>query len=109
MMDEVKIDEEGRVIEKVLIKYFQTKPQEVNKQSEEGELENSLTTLATKHKITSLNVLIEIDPPNEYFKFFSRAVEPSDKQSFTCRISGNLLEVVKDPTLFDSPPFFKQS
>lgn len=100
MIDEVKVDEEGRIIEKALIRYFQTESQEVNRQSEEKELENSLIKLAAKHKIKSLSVHIEMDTPNEYYRFFSRSIDPSDKHIFTCQLSGNSVEIEKGSTLF---------
>jgi hypothetical protein len=95
MVDEIKVDEEGRIIEKALIKYFGAEAQEVNKENEEAELENSLERLAAKNNINSVAVQIEMDEPSELHRFFSRSVKPSDKHVFTCRIGSDGVEIVQ--------------
>ena len=99
MIDEIKIDEEGRIIEKALIKYFSAEPQETNRQNEEAELENSLDRLATKNKIKSIAIHIEMEEPNDLYRFFSRSVGPSDKHIFTCRIGANGVEITEGSNL----------
>jgi hypothetical protein len=93
MVDEIKVDEEGRIIEKALIKYFGAATQEINKKNEESELENSLERLAEKNNINSVAIHIEMDKPSELYRFFSRLVTPSDKHVFTCRIGSNGVEI----------------
>jgi hypothetical protein len=46
MIDEVNVDEEGKILEKVLILYFQAESQTSNYENEKRELENSLVELA---------------------------------------------------------------
>lgn len=99
MIDEIKVDEEGRIIEKALIKYFSTEAQEINKQNEEAELENSLERLAAKNNINSVAIHIEMDEPSELHRFFSRSVKPSDKHVFTCRIGNDGVEIVEGSNL----------
>lgn len=99
MVDEIKVDEEGRIIEKALIKYFSTEAQEINKENEEAELENSLERLAAKNNINSVAIHIEMDEPSELHRFFSRSVKPSDKHVFTCRIGNDGVEIVEGSNL----------
>lgn len=99
MTNEIKVDEEGRIIEKTLIKYFNTEVQELNKPSEEGELENSLVRLATKNKINSVAIHIEMEEPNEMHMFCSRTVKPSTKHLFTSRIVNGAVEIVDGSSL----------
>lgn len=94
MIDEVRVDEEGRIIEKVLIKYFSTEIQELNKSSEGGELENTLAQLGSKNKIGSISFNIEVERQSEMFRFYSRAVAASDRHTFTCKMGDNGAEIV---------------
>ncbi|MEO7496861.1 MAG: hypothetical protein ABIV04_18140 [Massilia sp.] len=98
MMDEVRVDEEGRIIEKVLIKYFSTEIQELNKRSEAGELKNALAQLASKHKIGAVAFDIQVDQPSEIYRFYSRAVAAADRHTFTCRIGAKGAEIVPGPS-----------
>ena len=99
MIDEIKVDEEGRIIEKALIKYFGAETQEINKEKEQAELENSLERLAAKNNINSVAIHIEMDKPSELYRFCSRSVEPSDKHFFTCRIGNNGVEIIEGSNL----------
>ena len=99
MVDEVKVDEEGRIIEKALIKYFSTEAQEINKRNEEAELENSLERLAAKNNINSVAIHIEMEEPSELHRFFSRSVKPTDKHLFTCRMGNGGVEIVEGANL----------
>lgn len=100
MVNEIKVDEEGRIIEKALIKYFGTETQELNKKNEESELENSLERLAAKNNINSVAIHIEMDTPSELHRFFSRSVKPSDKHIFTCCIGNSGVEIIEGSNLF---------
>lgn len=99
IIDEIKVDEEGRIIEKALIKYFNAETQEINKENEHAELEKSLERLAAKNNINSVVIHIEMDEPSELYRFCSRSVEPSDKHFFTCRIGNNGVEIVEGSNL----------
>ena len=94
MIDEVSVGDEGLILEKVLIKYFGAKPQELNKDRESSELNNRLETLATRHKINSITFDLSMNKPCELFRFFSRSVEPTDRHHFTCRIGESGAEIV---------------
>ncbi len=95
MIDEIKVDEEGRIIEKALIKYFGAETQEINKENEEAELKNSLERLAEKNKINTVAIHIELEKPNELYRFFSRSAKPADKHVFTCHIGSGGIEITK--------------
>ncbi|HEY0065357.1 MAG TPA: hypothetical protein VGC21_24785 [Telluria sp.] len=99
MIDEVRVDEEGRIIEKVLIKYFSTEIQELNKSNEEGELENTLAQLASKNNIGSISFDIQVDNPSELYRFYSRAVAAADRHTFTCRVGDNGAEIIPAPAI----------
>ncbi|QFY44222.1 hypothetical protein F6R98_17590 [Candidatus Methylospira mobilis] len=99
MVDEVKVDEEGRIIEKALIRYFSTEAQDISKRNEESELENSLERLAAKNNINSVAIHIEMEEPSELHRFFSRSVEPSDKHLFTCRMRNGGIEIIDGANL----------
>lgn len=101
MVDEVQVDEEGRIIEKVLIKYFSTEVQELNRQNEEAELENSLIRLASRNKINSVAVHMEMNEPSELHRFFSRTVKPSDRHVFTCKIADEGVTIVAGSDLLE--------
>lgn len=105
MTDEVSVSDEGLILEKVLIKYFGTKPQELNKERESSELNNRLETLAARHRINSITFDLSMDEPCELFRFFSRTVKSTDRHHFTCQIGESGAEIVapKDLTL-SSPP-----
>ena len=105
MLDEIKVDEEGRIIEKMLIKYFSTESQEINKENEEAEFENSLDRLAAKNNINSVAVHIEMNEPSELYRFFSKSVKPSDKHIFTCSIGDNGIEIVEGSSHTLTPPW----
>jgi len=96
MIDEIGVKEEGKIIENIIIKYFGAKSQEENKETEEGELRNTLLLLAHKHKIKSISVLLEMEDPTEHFRFFSRSVPPSDRHKFVCRIQDNTVELTAE-------------
>lgn len=97
MIDEVRVDEEGRIIETALIKYFNTEIQKLNKSSEEGELENRLVQLASKNKIRSISFDIQVNPTSEMYRFCSKTVAAADRHTFTCRIGDNGAEIVPGP------------
>jgi hypothetical protein len=94
MTDEVPVGVEERILEKALIKYFGTKPQELNKKKELTELNNQLEGLIEKHRINSITFDIEMNRPCELFRFFSRSVEPTNRHHFTCQIGKSGAEIV---------------
>ncbi len=105
MIDEIKVDEEGRIIEKALIKYFNSEIQEINRENENAELGNSLERLAAKNNIKSVTIHIEMEEPSETHRFFSRTVNPSDKHVFTCRIEDGGVEICEGSNFSSSVPY----
>lgn len=94
MIDEVDIATEGKLLEKVLIKYFGTKVQELNIENEERELNNTLEKLATNKNIQSVTFDIEIEGESELFRFYSRCIEPNMKHTFSCQIGSSGAEII---------------
>lgn len=101
MTDEIQVDKEGLIIEKCLILYFDSSNQIKNRASEITELENSLITLANDNKITSINMIYELEVPSEYFKFGSSTVAASDRHVFSYTIKNGSLELERSSKLLD--------
>jgi len=87
MINEIDAEAEGKIIEKILITYFDTPLQDDNRIAEEGELKNSLAKFLNKNRIASIHFQIEMDEPNEYFRFFSKTMQPTDRHNFVCTLS----------------------
>jgi len=94
MTDEITVEDEGLILEKVLIKYFDTKPQNLNKVRESSELNNRLELLAKRHRIQSITFDLSMALPNELFRFYSRRVQPTDRHYFTCIIGQSGAQIV---------------
>jgi hypothetical protein len=94
MLDEVDVKSEGKFLEKILIKYFGCKTQELNKPNELGELNNKLAEFTEKHHINSVTFDIEMSTASELFRFFSRAVAATDRHNFTCQLGDSGAEIV---------------
>lgn len=93
LIDEVPTQEEGNVIESVLIEYFNCASQDVNRKKEKGLLTNQLISLAAKSNIQSISAHIEIDPINEYFIFGSKTVPAKPNHSFKIHIVDGTVKV----------------
>jgi len=94
MIDEVGAKSEGRILEKILIKYFGSKTQEWNKQNESGELNNSLQKMAKEKRINSVTIDLQMAEFSELFRFFSRSVKPMDRHHFTCQMGESGAEII---------------
>jgi hypothetical protein len=94
MMDEVTVEDEGLILEKALIKYFDPKPQDLNKARETSELNNRLELLAKHHRIQSITFDLSMALPNELFRFYSRKIEPTDRHNFTCLVNQSGAQIV---------------
>ncbi len=95
MIDEVRADEEGLIVEKILVKYFSTKAQELNNTKESTELDNSLDKLIRNHNIHSITFDIEVDERSDLCRFFSRSIKADDRHHFTCRMGQSGAEIFK--------------
>ncbi|MGF7188232.1 hypothetical protein JOE11_001259 [Robbsia andropogonis] len=93
MIDQVGPDDEGKIIEKCLIKYFGAESQGVNKRNEEAELKNNLRDLVAKYKINTVMVHMEMEEPSEVYRFSSKQVPPADIHRFVVKLAGNAVEL----------------
>ncbi len=109
LSDEIKEDEEGRIIESALIMYF--KPQ-ANRDSktEETILRNQLSSLSDNNNIKSVGVVMYITPGIDCFRFSSHDVEPNDCHAFTwqlsdgkCDLLGGIINPNTAPAHTDDP------
>ena len=101
MIDEISADDEGKIIEKALILYFDTVPQELNKKNEITEMKNQLNVLTKKYRINSVSFDLETETLSEYSKFFSREVSPSLKHVFTFNINNGNIDLQNGSKLLD--------
>lgn len=93
MTDEIKVEQEGNIIEKALILYFDSKTQYNNKDKEKAELENSLNELYNKHNINTLQMHYEFGRKNEYWKFYSSNINSTQKHIFTLTPKNKSFEI----------------
>lgn len=93
MIDQVEVDDEGKIIEKCLIKYFGAESQKINKKNEEAELKNSLLSLVEKYKINTITMHMEMEQPSEIYRFFSKQVPPADVHRFVIKLVNNVVEL----------------
>jgi hypothetical protein len=49
--------------------------------------------LASKNKINSISMHYEMEEPSEYYRFYSKHIEPKDKHVFTFKVENNSLVV----------------
>lgn len=83
MSDEVDIDTEGLVLEKLFIQHFQPNCQG-NLGGERAQLRRLLTKLATEHDIVRVDVSYAVEnAENDYFEMGSANVEPAPEHEFT--------------------------
>jgi hypothetical protein len=101
MTDEVKVDQEGFVIEKCFIFYFDSKNQTKNKAKEKGEIENNLLAFAQDHKIGSVAIHFEVDDESEYYKFSSSKIEAKHQHVFTTKLKNGQLVTKEGADLFE--------
>jgi hypothetical protein len=89
MIDEIKADLEGLIIEKCLILYFDSENQVKNKKKERLELKNSLIKLSSENNIYAIHFIYEFEDESEYFRFFSSCVKSSYRHAFTVKLDSN--------------------
>jgi hypothetical protein len=82
MTDEVDIQTEGLLLEKLLIGYFKPDCQG-NLQSECTQLQNLFWKLADSRKITRMSVDLEVLDTSEYYTFYSSQAPPSSAHVFS--------------------------
>lgn len=82
MTDEVKVDEEGRVIEGALIAYFKCQSQSNQMQAETAKFSSALRQLMTNSRIRSVGVSLEVDGDSDYYAFGSAQVPAARAHHF---------------------------
>lgn len=96
MIDEVNVEDEGRIIEKLLILYFTPPSQRGNLKNEVGELKSKLLTLTTKYKINKINFSYELEERGgKMFCFGSSDIKSSFTHQFKCELSGGKILLSK--------------
>ena len=87
MTDEVKVDQEGDVIEKAFRFYFDSDTQKRHRDTERREIVNDLKDMSQKNNIQSVHMLYEVEDESEYYQFSSSKVLPKHSHCFTIALS----------------------
>lgn len=95
MIDDIPLAEEGSIIEKAMIHYFDTRCQEIGKKKDWGEFRNLLRETMRAKNINSLSMHIEMNNPSEYDILGSRKVEPSLSHSFAWVLENDEPKLIK--------------
>ncbi|GAA0832263.1 hypothetical protein GCM10009112_18680 [Marinomonas arenicola] len=93
MTDEIGADDEGKIIEKCFLFYFDAINQSRNKEKELSELKNNLIGLAENNNIDSVSFYYEFEEVNDYGTFSSTKVKPSDSHRFTVSIENGDVKI----------------
>lgn len=86
IIDEVKVDQEGEVIEKSFRFYFDSNNQTRHRCTERREIVNDLKQMSKHSNIQCVHMLFEVDDESEYYKFYSSKVEPKHAHCFTVEL-----------------------
>lgn len=100
MIDEIKVDLEGLLIEKCFILYFDSNNQTKNKEKEREELKNNLLKLSKENKINSIQFCYEFETLNDYWSLSSSKVKPQPRHVFTVSLDGECPNVAPGSKLF---------
>ncbi|WP_067094569.1 hypothetical protein [Marinomonas atlantica] len=101
MTNEIGTKEEGSIIEKSFIFYFDALVQKKNKKREKSELKNSLKRIGKKNKINELQFYYELNSKSEYYNFSSSKIKPSYRHLFTVRLQEDNLTVTEGASRFE--------
>jgi hypothetical protein len=101
MTDEIKVDLEGKVVEKCFINYFDSSSQSKNKSMEKTQLSNNLFQLASENKINSIQIHYELEVPTEYWCLGSSSIKASHRHLFTVDLDGGEVRIRNGSTLYD--------
>ncbi|MDP4537974.1 hypothetical protein Q3O60_17475 [Alkalimonas collagenimarina] len=93
MMDEVKVEQEGDIIEKSFRFYFNPDTQDKNKDKERREIFNDLKEISKFNKINKIHILFEVDDKSEYYKFYSSTVTPKHAHCLTVELNDNDINI----------------
>jgi hypothetical protein len=73
-LNEVPVDQEGRIVESVFINYFQPSAQSEQLAEEKQTLASQLRQLALKNKIQKISAHFEVEPTGDYYNFGSESI-----------------------------------
>jgi len=100
MSDEVKVDLEGKLIEKSFILYFDSNNQNRNKKQELEELEKNLNKISNENNINSIHYSYEMDGESEYWNFSSSKIDGKKEHVFTIESDENGINIVDSSEIF---------
>ncbi|EJG1585433.1 hypothetical protein CIF44_RS10565 [Vibrio parahaemolyticus] len=87
MTDEIKVDQEGEVIEKAFRFYFDSSTQKRHRDTERREIVNDLKEMSQKNNIQLIHMLYEVEDDSEYYQFSSSKILPKRSHCFTVELS----------------------
>ncbi|MFM5469693.1 hypothetical protein ACET8V_00010 [Aeromonas veronii] len=93
MTDEIKIGQEGEVIEKAFRFYFDSDTQKRHRDTERREIVNDLKEMSHEHNIQSVHVFYEVEDESEYYEFSSSKVLPKRSHYFTIALNDDELHL----------------
>lgn len=95
MIDEISVEDEGKLLEKSLIMYFKPDSQNCNLKNEEQEFINMFEKFYSKININSIQFYFEVQDTSDYFIFSSNKVQKNEKHIFTYLFQNNELKLYK--------------
>ncbi|EFM8401303.1 hypothetical protein A6C92_004771, partial [Escherichia coli] len=96
LLDEIDVDNEGRIIENCLIRYFDPKLQDDDKESKRSDLNKMFMDLVENKKIKKIYVNFQYERNNEYFCFYSKVVPPKFHHFFVLDFSDGKINIDRD-------------
>jgi hypothetical protein len=100
MTDEIKVDLEGRIIEKCFIMYFDSDNQFLNKARERTELVNNLKSLSDQNKIRAIHICYEPEESSSFSALWSSKIPPKLRHVFSIKLNGDDLFVTPGSEYF---------
>ncbi|EPB6467310.1 hypothetical protein ACQUW4_001933 [Cronobacter dublinensis] len=95
-LDEVDIDNEGRIIENCFIRYFDPKIQDDDKDSKRPDLNRMFLDLVRNKMIKKISVNLQYEMKNEYFCFYSKVVPPQSHHFFVLDFTNDKVNIYRD-------------
>lgn len=95
-LDEIEVDNEGRIIENCFIRYFDPKLQDDDKESKRLDLNKMFMDLVKNKKIKKISVNLQYEMNNEYFCFYSKVVPPQTDHFFVLDFADDKVNIDRD-------------
>jgi hypothetical protein len=86
MTDDIPVEPEADLIEKLLIYHFNSVTQTKNRKNDVGTLRNTMQKLRTTRNIHAIELSLEVDDESEYFCFGNMQVNYAHRHAFLCKI-----------------------